>query len=212
MSGAQGTPTAERIVDVASMLFYEKGYHGTTMREIAQGVQIKAGSLYNHFDGKQELLTHISLVTTEALYQGALQRLENVEGLEERLRVFIKWHVEFHARERLAARVTDEQLHLLAPENRKRVAPIRDAHEQILRDLLEEGARNGGWEVDDSAVIAFAIFSMCTQVDVWYREDGRLSPEEIGEVFADFILRGLRADRRRRRRDVASAAIGDGRV
>ena len=210
MPGTEGAPTSQRIVDVATELFYEKGYHGTTMREIAAGVKIKPGSLYNHFEGKQELLTHISLATTEALYDGAVERLEGVQALDDRLRAFIKWHVEFHAHQRLAARVTDEQLQFLAPKNRKKAASVRDAHEQILRDLLTEGAEQGVWHVQDAAVIAFAIFSMCTQVDVWYRENGRLSPEEIGEIFADFILNGLRANGAEGGRKLTAAAARDG--
>lgn len=179
---------------MATRLFYEKGYHGATMREIAAGANIKAGSLYNHFPSKQALLMQISLEVTTALYQGALARLEGLETPAERMRAFVLWHVEVHARQRLAARVADEQLHALEPRNRRRVLAIRDAHETLLRSILEDGESQAGWRVADTAVIAFAIGTMCTQVDAWYREDGRLNPKQIGEIFADFILAGLNGD------------------
>jgi AcrR family transcriptional regulator len=184
-------PTDRRIISVVTRLFYEKGYHGSTMREIAAGANIKAGSLYNHFPSKQALLMQISLEVTTALYQGALARLEGLETPTERMRAFVLWHVEVHAKQRLAARVADEQLHALEPRNRRRVLAIRDAHEGLLRQILEDGKREEGWRVADVAVVAFAIGTMCTQVDTWYREDGRLSPKQIGEIFADFILAGL---------------------
>lgn len=186
--------TEDRIVDVATRLFYEKGYHATTMRQIAAGLNIQAGSLYNHFAGKQDVLMRISLDTTRALYTGAAERVEAQTGAEERLRAFIRWHVEFHAHDRLAARVADEQLHALEPRNLRKVMKFRDLHEQLLRSLLAEGREQLGWEIDDEAVIAFAIGTMCTQVDTWYKEDGRLNPSEIGTIFADFILRGLSGD------------------
>lgn len=197
---ARTEPTDQRIVAVATKLFYEKGYHGATMREIAAGVNIKAGSVYNHFASKQVLLMQISLDTTTALYQGAVARLEDLESPTDRLRAFVQWHVEFHARRRLAARIADEQLHALEPRNRKRVMAVRDAHEGLLRAILEDGAAQDGWRVEDTAVIAFAIGTMCTQVDAWYREDGRLDPKEIGEIFASFVLSGLAGTAPRARR------------
>lgn len=189
----QTKKTDDRIVEIATLLFYEKGYHATTMRQIAAGVKIQAGSLYNHFASKQDLLMQISYGTTRALYKGAEDRVAGASTPDERLRAFVEWHVEFHARERLAARIADEQLHALEPPNRKKVMKMRDRHEQLLRQILDEGIEDAGWSVDDRAVIAFAIGTMCTQVDSWYKEGGRLSPAEIGEIFADFILRGLGA-------------------
>lgn len=184
--------TDDRIVSVATRLFYEKGYHATTMRQIAAGLDIKAGSLYNHFASKQDLLMRISYNTTRALLEGAEKRVEEAGGdPEARLRSFVEWHVEFHARDRLAARIADEQLHALEPRNRRKVMKLRDEHEQLLRSILAEGTAKSGWNVDDEAVIAFAIGTMCTQVDAWYRDDGRLNPSEIGKIYADFILRAL---------------------
>lgn len=184
--------TDDRIVSVATRLFYEKGYHATTMRQIAAGLDIKAGSLYNHFASKQDLLMRISYNTTRALLEGAEKRVEEAGGdPEARLRSFVEWHVEFHARDRLAARIADEQLHALEPRNRRKVMKLRDEHEQLLRSILAEGSESSGWNLDDDAVIAFAIGTMCTQVDTWYREDGRLNPSEIGKIYADFILRAL---------------------
>lgn len=184
--------TDDRIASVATRLFYEKGYHATTMRQIAAGLDIKAGSLYNHFASKQDLLMRISYNTTRALLEGAEKRVEEAGGdPEARLRSFVEWHVEFHARDRLAARIADEQLHALEPRNRRKVMKLRDEHEQLLRSILAEGSESSGWNLDDDAVIAFAIGTMCTQVDTWYREDGRLNPSEIGKIYADFILRAL---------------------
>ncbi len=187
-------PTDQRIITVATKLFYDKGYHGATMREIAAGVNIKAGSLYNHFPSKQDLLMQISLDMTTALHQGAVARLDGLEDPAERMRAFVRWHVEIHARQRLAAQVADEQLNALEPRNRKRVQAVRDAHERLLREIIDDGAERDGWIVEDAAVIAFAIGTMCTQVDTWYREDGRLDPKQIGEIFASFVLAGLRGD------------------
>ena len=187
--------TEERIRRVATELFYEQGYHGTTMRDIAAGVGIKAGSLYNHFPSKEEILVRICDETIGALHSGAEERVAGLEDVEERLRALIVWHVEFHATNRHAARVTDGQLHALDADKRSTVIELRDAYERLLKDVLREGVDSGRWVVEDLTVVAIGIATMCTEVDAWYREDGPLTATHIGEIFATFVLNGLRGGR-----------------
>jgi AcrR family transcriptional regulator len=193
-SGSAAESTVDRIVRVAAGLFYESGYHGTSMRDIARAAGMKAGSLYNHFEGKQELLLRICEDTVRELFDGALERLEGVEGVERRLRVFVLWHVEYHARHRFQARVADEQLHALDPDNRALVVELRDRYETLLQELVGAGRDLGGWRVSHVGVVSSAIATMCTQVDAWYRPDGELTPEQIGAIYADFVLAALRGD------------------
>jgi TetR/AcrR family transcriptional regulator, cholesterol catabolism regulator len=196
MSSATDTATPEtteaRIRRAATELFYEQGYHATTMRDIASRVGIKAGSMYNHFPGKQDILLRVSLQTTRELHAGAVSRLEGVEDVEEQLRTYLQWHVVFHAKNRLASRVADGQLHALSDENRRAVVEVRDAHEQLLKDILGRGVEEGRWAVADERVISIGISTMCTEVDAWFRDDGPLTAERVGEIYADFILNALR--------------------
>jgi AcrR family transcriptional regulator len=189
---ATSESTEERIRRVATEFFYLRGYHATTMRDIAAGVGIKAGSLYNHFPGKHDILVRVSRETVEERHAGAVARLEGVDDAEERLRALIIWHVEFHATNRHAARVSDGQLHALDDENRAAVIGLRDAYERLWKGILHAGVSEGRWVVEDETVVANGIASMCTEVDVWYRDDGPLPPARIGEIFANFILSGLR--------------------
>src|ERR1700730_17365289 len=135
--------TEQRILDAATDLFYERGYHATTMRDIAAVVGIKAGSLYNHYAGKQEILLRICLETSRKLYEGAVAALEGVDDVEDQLRALIMWHVTFHTEVREACRVSDTQLHSLEPESRTAVVAVRDAYEQLLRKILQRGAKQG---------------------------------------------------------------------
>lgn len=186
--------TDSKIVDAATQLFYDKGYHATSMREIAAGVSIQAGSLYNHFPSKQALLMRIAYGTTLELKDKTAERVKTEDDPERRLRAFVECHVQFHAERRLAARVADEQMQALDSRNRRTVMKIRDEHESLLRSLLEDGMRECDWEVSDLAVITFAIATMCTQVDSWYRAGGRLAPTDIARLLADFVIRGLTGD------------------
>ncbi len=110
------------------------------MRDIAAEVGIKAGSLYNHFPGKQDILFRICFDTAKQLHDGLEPRLAGVEGTEAQLRAFISWHVEFHATYRYCrARVADDQLQALTAPNRRKVNKVRDAYEAILRAAARRG-------------------------------------------------------------------------
>jgi AcrR family transcriptional regulator len=183
--------TEQRILDAATRLFYERGYHATTMRDIASAVGIKAGSLYNHYAGKEEILLRICLESSRELYDGVIEALKGIKDVEEQLREYIVWHVTFHAEHREASRVTDTQLHYLSEKNRAAVVEVRDSHEQLLREILQRGARQRRWRSANIRVISIGIETMCTEVDAWYRADGELTAKQIGNIYADFIRRGL---------------------
>jgi AcrR family transcriptional regulator len=191
VEAAVGRRTEDRILEAATTLFYERGYHGTSMREVAGAVGIKAGSLYNHFGGKEDLLVRIAQGTMEELLDGGRRVIAGHDSPRDRLRALLVWHVVYHAQHRLKARVADEQLHAISSARREDVLRARDAYTQLFRDLLGEGRDRHGWQVPSIPVVTFGIGGMCTHVDAWYREDGPLEPEAIAAIYAGFVLRGL---------------------
>src|SRR5437764_1336338 len=95
--------TEARILRVATEHFYDRGYHGTTMREIAASCGMKAGSLYNHYTGKEELLFRIASGTMAELVDGAQRAIEAGATPADRLQSLVRWHVTYHAVHRLQA-------------------------------------------------------------------------------------------------------------
>lgn len=188
---SSGIPTEQRILEAATALFYDKGYHAATMRDVAAAVGIKAGSLYNHFPGKTDLLFRIAYGTMEELLEGGRAAIAAYERPRDRLRALVVWHVTYHAERRFRARVADEQLHALDAERRAPVLEIRDAYTQLFKDILEAGRDGDGWVVPSTSVLTFGIGGMCTFVDTWFREDGLLSAADIAGIYADFVLRAL---------------------
>jgi AcrR family transcriptional regulator len=187
----------ERIREVATVLFFERGYHGTTMREIGKRAGMKAASLYNHYPGKQDLFHRIVAETTRALVEEARARLAGCDDPEQRLRTLIDCHVRYHVDHRLAARVSEDQLNALDPPNRSDVVRLRDEYERLFKEILSEGQERAGWQVPDVAVVASGIATMCTQVAGWFREGDRLSAGDVARIYADFALSGVASARLR---------------
>jgi AcrR family transcriptional regulator len=181
----------ERIRAVATGLFFERGYHGTTMREIGKRAGMKAASLYNHYPGKQQLFHRIVADTTRALIDEARARIASCDDPEQRLRALIDCHVRYHVDHRLAARVSEDQLNALEPPNRSDVVALRDEYERLFKEILRDGQERAGWRVPDVAVVASGIATMCTQVAGWFREGDRLSAGDVARIYADFALSGV---------------------
>lgn len=190
-AGARPASTERRILDAATVLFYEKGYHASTMREVAAAVGIKAGSLYNHYASKEELLFRIAEGVMQELLDAGRIAVASSSRPRDRLRELIRSHVVYHAEQRFRAKVADDQLNALAPDRRAVVVGVRDAYERLWRDVLEAGREAHGWIVPDAPVVTFAVTTMCTAVDAWYREGGRLTPAEIADVYVEFVLGAL---------------------
>jgi AcrR family transcriptional regulator len=187
--------TKERIYESAIRLFYERGYHATTMRDISAMAGIKPPSIYNHYPSKQEILHQIAEGIMADLLRGAREAISHCPDPAAELRAFIAWHVTFHAHRRFEAKIADDQLHVLEPRRKRNVLAIRDAYEDLLKDILARGQVSCHWRVADISVITFAIATMCTAVDTWYRDHSRLSAEKIARIYADFILASLESGR-----------------
>ncbi|HEY7891331.1 MAG TPA: TetR/AcrR family transcriptional regulator [Solirubrobacteraceae bacterium] len=182
--------TEGRILEVAAELFDERGYRGTTMRELASGVGVKAASLYNHFPSKQAILVRICLDGMREFYDGVLVRLQEIHDLRERMRQLIIWQVEAETRSPYATRISDEQLDALNPQSRRELIDLRDSFERILDNLLNEGKAQEIWHVPHVRVLCQGIIGIC-KVNPWYKTDGPLTPLQIGEMYAAFILKAL---------------------
>ena len=183
--------TEGRILDVATVLFYEHGYHATTMRDVAAGVGIRAGSLYNHYASKEDLLFQIAEGVMQDLLTAGREAAAAAAEPRGQVRSLVRAHVLYHAEQRFRAKVADDQLNALGPERRATVVAVRDGYERLWREVIDAGRATYGWVVPDTPVVTFAITTMCTAVDVWYRENGRLTSSEIADVYEEFVLGAL---------------------
>jgi TetR/AcrR family transcriptional regulator, cholesterol catabolism regulator len=192
-----GNSMSNRILVAATALFYERGYHATTMREIASAVGIKAGSLYNHFGAKEDILFEICHGVMVEMLRDGQRAIRTATSREARLRRLVEFHVRFCAEDRFRSKVADDQLHALSDARRRQVLDIRDTYEQLFRDILAEGREDEGWEVDDVAVVTFALATMANSVNVWFRDDGRMTAAAVASIYGDLAVRAVRAGRTR---------------
>jgi AcrR family transcriptional regulator len=181
-----------RIVDAATELFREKGYHGTNTRELARAAGITKGALFYHVGHKEEV--HIQI--HDAVMDHAVLALTNAEAAGghagEVLARMIVAHTRVIAQDRNATAVVSEELKYLPPEHRKRVMSRRHQYQTLLERAVVSGCASGELVTRDPRLAAFMIVGMINSTYRWYRPQGELTPDMMGLGLADLVLYGLR--------------------
>lgn len=186
----RGAKTAGEIRSVALDFFYRRGFQATTLREIAARVGIQVGSLYNHIESKGDLLFDIMETVMLDLLEDQ-RAVASTPDVVERMRLLIHHHVTFHGGRAREVFVGNSELRSLNGPQRRRIVALRHEYEQMFRDDLEDGIRQGKYPPVDVQVAAYGILAMTSMVSAWYSSHGRLSLEDVAEVYADFVLRGI---------------------
>lgn len=175
-------PTSERSLDVrdaALTLFAERGYHGTSMRDIAASLQLQAASLYNHISTKQEILRDVMARTMTSLMTVVRSAMAGSEDTVEQLRRATEAHVRFHARNPREVRVGNYEIPALDEPHRSAIAGLRREYSRTFVALIERGVREGVFDTRSPLLSAYAILQMGIGVAMWFRPDGPLSEDDI---------------------------------
>ena len=183
----------ERLLAAALDSFAEKGFHGTTTRDIAAAAGMSPAALYVHHKSKEELLY---LITVEG-NRTSLARLEASiacsDDPAEQLRCAVRDFATASARNRTVTRVINNELAALSPEHRAEIRGYRQQIGDRIRELIERGSEAGVFHISDPTMTATAVMSLGIDVSRWYRAGGRWSPEDVGEHIAEMALRILGA-------------------
>ncbi|MER5410982.1 TetR/AcrR family transcriptional regulator [Streptomyces sp. NPDC002769] len=187
---AEVTPDAARRLLIAAVeAFAERGYHATTTRDIAGRAGMSPAALYIHYKTKEELLHRISrighdkalaIVRTAADGDGAA-----AERLTDAVRSFVRWHAGQHT----TARVVQYELDALGPEARAEIIALRRQTDAAVRGIIEDGVAAGDFDVPDVPGTTLAVLSLCIDVARWFNVDGPRTPDEVGGLYADLVLR-----------------------
>ena len=178
------------ILRAAGKQFREQGFAETGMRDIAEAAALSPANLYNYFQGKHEILFFCQDNSLDRLI-GALERARRLRAsAAEKLRLVIVSHLRCVLDE-----VEGSAAHLLTsalPTRLQRsLIAKRDRYEEGVRQLIAAGARSGEFVASDPTLTACALLGALNWSVRWFSPEGRLTPAEIAEGFADYLIRGL---------------------
>jgi AcrR family transcriptional regulator len=189
-----GPRTARRaeMVAVAARLFSERGYHGTSMQHLADALGLQRGSLYAHIGSKEELLFDVVNEGADRFLERGADAAAGPGRPAAKLRALLVGHVETAIEHLDAATVFLNEWRYLSHDLRSVVQDKRDRYEAMVRGIVDEGVVDGEFRRDaDVRFAARLVLSAGNWTYAWYRPGGELGPTEIGEKFAELLLRGL---------------------
>src|SRR6266581_6917377 len=174
----------------AARLFAQKGYHGTSIGDVAEAMGVQKGSLYAHIDSKQDLLYETMREGADALH-GALDAIPESLPATEKIRLALRAHLRIVAEQLDVATVFVQEWRYLEGERRDEVLADRRRYEERLRDLFREGRELSELRADlDEGVATLLLLSAANWAYTWLQA-GR-DTDELADRFFALLVDGMR--------------------
>jgi AcrR family transcriptional regulator len=183
--------TRNEILDAAAQIFSQKGYHGTSMQDIALLVNLQKASLYHHVSSKQEILFELLNRGLDLLSERVETAVNGPGSPDERLQKAMCAYLSTLTEYQALASVLLLEYRSLEPEYLDLHIPRRDRFEKIWRDLIQEGVEDGIFNCDHPSLSARALLGILNWTVTWFRMDGPMSAEEIADQLSNLYLMGL---------------------
>ncbi len=179
------------IINVAARLFKEKGYSAVTMRDIAQSLDIKAASLYNHIKSKQEILVLIVLEIAKEYTTNIRVIEKSDDSAVAKITNVINLHIDITVENPDAlASLNNDWMHLPKPELQE-FLDMREEYETIFRRMIRAGIASGEFKNYDSEVIIFSLLSTIRTLYLWYGKKQGFSSNALKANLPKILLQGI---------------------
>jgi len=146
----------------------------------------------NYFDSKQHLLFWLLKDNTEKILAELDKTSEGIEDPKEQMRAFVAFHLSYYIANRKGAWVLTSEMRSLTRENYRAIADLHRRYTDQVHRIVKRGIATGKFQVRDSLVATFALLQMLSAVIRWYRPKGRLTLDELIEVYTDLTFGMLR--------------------
>jgi AcrR family transcriptional regulator len=185
------TPRRLQIEEAASALFRERGYAATSVRDIAQKLNLQGGSLYAHMASKEDVLWSIVTRAADRFNSEVAPSFAGAADPGERLGEMIRGHVRVVTSIQKDAAVFLDEWRFLSAERRAEMSIRRDAYESLFRRVIADGIEAGTFRTVDPRLTSMAILSALNGIAAWYSPNGELTADQIADQHADLFLHAL---------------------
>src|SRR5438270_4844833 len=179
-----------RILVHATNVFYEKGYAAASMRDLSRASGVSLSGLYYYFQSKEKLLYLIQKDTFTTIVTGLRQRLQEVDNPTERIRMFIRNHVEYFLANQKAMKVLSHEDDVLKNGFGNEIAAIKREYYRICIELLNDYKRAKGLEFSSRTAV-LSLFGMMNWIYTWYNPRVDADAKALAREMAAIFLRGI---------------------
>lgn len=189
-AGQRTALTRERILLESARVFNRRGYHGTTLDDIARALGVTKAALYYHVKSKEELLFECHEIAHDIGIEGLHRAPLSNTSQDEQLRIALAYYIE-GVTDHLKGVVLLLEEGALSPAHHRRILERRDEYERVLRKIIRDGIAAGVFVPCDPKVVGFAIMGAMNSIPKWYSHTGSRSPKDIAETYSSYLVRGL---------------------
>lgn len=181
----------DQLLEAATKLFKEKGYHNTSMQDLADALGVQKGSLYYYIDSKAELLRRLLERATNFLGS----RIDEVYATDlsspDKLRQALENHAQAMMNHLDLVAVYLNEYRNLPPQRLEKALAVRKHYEQVLMQILQDGIDRGDFRPVNVKMAVFGLLGMLNWTHQWFSPNGEFSSQEIAAILADLALHGL---------------------
>jgi len=191
-----GEDRLAEIYKIAAQIICEKGFDATSMNDIAEAVGITKAGIYHYIPGKKELLFEIMSYGMDKLEHMVIAPARAIADPEERLRAIIANHCRvitggITPQGYNAVTIVVDEVAALTPAHRRKIVQRKRAYVDLVRNTLKQLKEEGKLKDVDITVGAFSLLGMILWLSRWYRPEGRLQPDQVGEELTKMALGGF---------------------
>ena len=195
-AGAATGTRRDELLKIAARLFAERGFHNTTVRDIADAAGILSGSLYHHFDSKESMVDEILQTFQQELFAGYDEILNSRRPVREKIEAAVRLSFEAIDTHHHEVAIFQNEADWLVGLG-ERFAYLTDRHaqsRQVWLTLLTEGVESGALKPEIDLELAYRFIRDTVWVAVrWYRPDGELSAATVADQYLSILLDGIAA-------------------
>ncbi len=181
----------QEILEAAARLFRDKGYTAASMRDLAKEVRLKASSLYNHIQSKEEILRDICFLNARRFEAGMRQIEQLAATPAEKVRALIHLHIHIATEDITSVTAfNDEWRHLKEPYLSEFMT-LRKDYEHRFKAIIEAGIATGAFKKLNAATVLYTVFSSVRWLYDWYKPERNISSEALCEQIAALLMGGL---------------------
>jgi AcrR family transcriptional regulator len=180
----------EAVVRAAAQAFNERGYHNTSLDDIAAALGVTKPTVYYYVANKEQLLFECFRAGLERIRDSFREAGQSAGTARERLNAVVRGYAEAIASEYGWCMVRAHE-HDLGPEMGGQINALKSEIDQGIRRLLREGVADGSIGPCDPKITAFAMAGALNWIAHWYRENQPMSAAQIADAFAAFFENGL---------------------
>ncbi|PHI21290.1 TetR family transcriptional regulator [Lewinellaceae bacterium SD302] len=185
------TDRKKEIIATAATLFRKKGYTAVSMRSLAEEIGIRAASLYNHIESKQEILEHIILGVADRFTDGMRNIQSTTADPLEKIRRVILLHIEITLSDPEGMESLQNNWMYLEGKSMSVYKTSRNDYEEQLRRIVHAGIASGHLRSVNPELLIYSMLSTLRYLYIWYPRQEGIDPENLKEEMMLVILRGM---------------------